>query len=787
MMKLLSTTLLLLFFTTIQAQTSISGKVIDVSGNPIKDANVSIVGTTKGASTNANGEYSIGGLLVKKYYVHISYLGYASQTIQVQLNAGNNSLNFTLDELSSQLDEVIVSGANSRLENLQTTAAAISVVGTKEIARLQLNQISEINSIAPNFRTYDDGSNGGFTLFASRGISTYDRNPVIGIYIDDVPYFNGFTLPLALQDIEQIEVLRGPQGTLYGRNSLAGVIKVNTKQPTNKIQGYVKAGIGNLDAKDLAFSFNAPLVKDKLFLRASTNIVQRDGFVKNQYNNKDLQDRNIVDAKIRLKYLASDRLRFGLLYNVQRKESDAYSFVLTSPQRTLKDILEEAPFEVNFDSDVHRESTNQNVAFDINYDLKGFKVMSISALQHNSEYGLDEFDYSPFDIQYGVATGDINSYSQEFRFVSQNDSKLNWVGGILFYYNQQEQNTTFYTGTDIGLQNPSLQPYAPYTREDQTKDIQKGLAAYGQATYNFNNSWALTGGLRLDYEEVEIEIDRSYTAPIFTGGYDQQSADFDAITPKLALSYKANDNVFVFANFAKGFRPGGINRFVVERVKAVFENENSTNVELGIKTTNLDNRLVLNLTGFYTKYKDQQVFTLIDLNNFMLGKDNITESNIFGVELEAKANITRGLSMGLNFGYLYTEISEHIEYVPSYSDGSVTEIDLSGNSLPVSPEFNGSVNLNYIQPLTKKINLELSTDYSYQSDIYYDIANQMEQEAYGLLGGRLGFTSKNLDVFVWGKNLTDETYFGYGYGVSGFQAATFALPRTYGINLMYKF
>ncbi|PKV49232.1 iron complex outermembrane receptor protein [Aquimarina sp. MAR_2010_214] len=768
------------------AQKTISGNVTDETGNLIESADIIILGTVKGVSTNAKGEYRITNLSNKSYFIKANYLGFASQTTKIDLEEDNTILNFVLKKSTNELEEVIISGANNRLENIQTTAASISAISSKEIAQLQISQISELNSISPNFRAYDDGANGAFTMISSRGITTYDNKPVVGVYIDDIPYFNGYSFPIALQDIDNIELLRGPQGTLYGRNSLAGVVRITTKKPTNTINGYIKAGYGNLEAKELALTFNAPLVEDKLFFRASTNIIDRNGFINNSFNNKELQNRKNIDANFKLKYLATDRLRLGFLYNVQRKESDAYAFLISSSQNALQDLLKD-PYKVNFDVDVFRKTVNQNIAFNIKYDFSGFNINSISAYQTTVEDGADDYDYTPLDIQSSSGLSKVKNFSQEFRFVSNGDSNLKWVGGLLLYHNMFQLDRNLNTGNDIGQINPTLEPLAPFTRLDDSKNTQKGIAVYGQASYDIIDKLILTGGVRFDYEESSLDIKRTFNTSAFLPGSFEKTAEFNAFSPKLSLSYTANDDVFVFASIAKGFRPGGINEFVLDKQKATFDNESSINYEIGVKTNFWDNRIKLNLTGFYTSYTDQQIYTIVDLSAFAFGNDNIGESRIFGAELEAKASLAKGLTLGLNLGYLNAEIKKYEETVINPQDGSTTLVDRSGKSLPVSPEINGNITLNYIQPITKKIDFETSLDYNYQDDIYFDIPNQMLQKAYGLLNGKVGITSKNIDVFVWAKNLTDEAYFSYGYGVGGFQASTFALPRTYGTTLTFKF
>lgn len=784
MKNIVITIILFLTISASYSQTYLQGNITDESGSVIENANISVLETLKGTVSDEKGYYKIENLTQKTYFIKVSYVGYTTQINKLKLAKGKNELNIILAEASNQLEEIIVSGANQRLEKMQKAPVSISAITAKDVENLQINQISELNGIAPNFRSYDDGSTGGFTIIASRGISTIDNHPVVGFYVDDIPYFDGFSFPLTLQDVSQIEVLRGPQGTLYGRNSLAGVVRISTKKPVNNLKGYLKLGAGNFNAKDFTFAFNAPLVENKLFLRASTNVYDREGYLTNSFNNKKLQNRKAVDANIRLKYLANDRLSFDFLYNVNRKESDAYVFSYISENATIEDYLKD-PYKANFNEDVNNLSSSQNLALKAKANFNSFDLSSILTYRASTNKALDEYDYTPLDMQSGKTEGQINNVTQEFRLTSNTDSKIKWNVGTFLYY----INTKMLRGLSVGEDAAAADPRIPFafTRFDDTENIQKGFSLYGQATYNITEKFALTGGLRYDFEEINFNVDRTFSNPVFPKKDFSQKADFNSVSHKVALSYLLNDDTMLFINVAKGYRPGGINSFVVDKDKAVYDPETTQNYELGVKSNLFKNRLKLNLTGFYISYKDQQIYTAVDITNFVFGLENIGESRIFGVELESKAVLTRGLTLGLNFGYLNAKVEKYMEKIINQTTGSITEADRKGKTLPVSPEFNSSANLQFIQPISKKINFEASTEYIYQSDIFFDVQNTAKHKAYGLLNARLGFTTKHFDFFVWGKNITDEAYFSYGYGASGFNLASYGLPQTYGANVTIKF
>ena len=762
---------------------SFSGAVVSEGGEAISFATIQARNASWFTTTGNDGQFRLYDIPPGEYTLDIRAFGYFPLEKTVKFNAGDNLIEtFVLKINPLELDEVVVT-ANRRSQSLQRTAASVSAIKAKQVEQQQVNNINGLNSLAPNFRSYDDGGPGSFTLFASRGISTIDFNPIIGLYVDDIPYFTTYAFPLSLSDVENIEVLRGPQGTLYGRNALAGVVKITTKTPTNALEGYVSSDFGNLGYKNFNASISGPLNDDKLFFRLSSVYTDQDGFVKNQFNNKDLQNREAYDINSRIRYYPTEKLIVSLKHNFQWRTSDGYAFVVEQPEFRLQDAINNSPYEVNFNEDVFRTTKTNSFALDLKYGFRDFILNSVSAYQITDIKRLDEFDYSVLDVQSAKGEADFRNLSQEIRLVSDSDARLAWTTGVFAYRNTNKNIDDFRTGTDMALMDPSQADIVPYERNDDIVLTQTGVAIYGETSYALTDLLTTTLGLRYDFEETQADIARTYSSPLFPASDFNPSASFNALSPKLALSFQASDGIFVFANISRGFRAGGINQFVLDEEKVAFDPENTLNAEIGLKTTLLENRLRANLTAFYINYTDQQVYTILNLQNFDFGTDNIGESRSIGIEFESQVALTKSIKFGLNLGYLDTEI---LDYMP-IDFGTFAQVDYSGNKLPLSPELNGNFNLNFIQPVSDRINIEASLDYIFQSDIYFEVSNNTSQEAYGLLNGRIGITSRNIDFFIWAKNLADKVYFSYGYGVGGFNAASYGMPRTVGAALTAKF
>ncbi|WP_299465667.1 TonB-dependent receptor [uncultured Microscilla sp.] len=299
------------------------------------------------------------------------------------------------------------------------------------------------------------------------------------------------------------------------------------------------------------------------------------------------------------------------------------------------------------------------------------------------------------------------------------------------------------------------------------------------------------GGLRYEMERNHTTVDKSflrngdphYAFPalgLIPARFNEMAA-YSAISPKVGLSYQMTPEIMTYANVARGYRPGGINPFTTDVNTMVFDPEFSWNYEVGLKTTLWNKRLRANLTGFYIDYEGQQLFTLIDLNTFNFGRDNIGRSISYGLELETEWLILSGLTATANLGYLETEITDFKVI------GFAGEVNNRGNRQGYSPQWNGNLGLNYQKKLGQ-ISLGITVDYQYQTAMFFDPENNLEQEAYGLLNSRLTIGYKGVTLGLWAQNLTNEVYFSYGYGISGGGLfASYGLPRTLGSTLTLKF
>lgn len=687
--------------------------------------------------------------------------------------------------------------AQKREEALQQVPIAVAAIDSAKTEELQIDSINEVGRISPNLKSYNDGG-GLYPMIASRGIFTIDEIPVVGIYVDDVPLFNTISFPALLTDIERIEVLRGPQGTLYGRNTIGGAINVITRKPTNQMNGYATFGYGNLNQIEGRVGIGLPLIEDQLFLRLSGGSNLRDGYVENII----LQTDNLLEyaeygGNLRLTYLPSDNLSLSVNSSLSQREIDDYGLV--GGGGTTTDVLagfrDNTPYQVAYNVQGVINTLVSNNALKIDYETDNLSVKSITSLQFTDNTTEPrDFDFSPADIASREDYArELMTLSEEIR-VSSEWNRLRWLAGIFVYNYNQNSGYNYINGKDNAFFAPDPEAAAqyPYTQIDETTLRQTGFSIFWNSDYMIIDRLRVISGIRYEVEESHANVGRSYTKDgndflypnlgVFPSEFEE-TVSFNAISPKVGLSYQVSDDMMLFGNIARGYRPGGINPFTSDADAAKFDPEYSLNFEVGVKSMLMQNRAKVNLTGFYINYEDQQLYTVIDPATFSVGRENLGNSTSYGAELETEWVLIDGLSAIINLGYLETEITE-FKVISRFGDA----IDNAGKKQAYSPLLNGNVGLTYTRSLTDDIAVKTAVDYQYQSEMFFDPENVIAQEAYGLLNAQIVISTGPVNLTVWGQNLTDEVYFSYGYGLSGIAYfASYGLPRTFGSKLTVAF
>ncbi|WP_295794945.1 TonB-dependent receptor [Mucilaginibacter sp.] len=783
--------LLLLFFTLAiycqaiaQNRSSISGVVNNANSQPVAGASVALLNTNYSTVTNAKGEFAINNIPQGTYTLHITSKAYAERSQVISVSGKGQLFNINLQDAGKQLDEVVIT-AQKREEQLQQVPVSVSTLSANDVQAYHLQNLKDITGIVPNLYSAGPGDNRNVT--GLRGIATTSYDPAVVTYIDGINQFSLDTYIPQLFDVERIEVLRGPQGTLYGRNALGGVINVITKKPSNQTSGFAEAEFGNYGEQRYSLGLRAPLIKDKLFLGVAGVYSGFNGFYTNEFNNTKFDKQHYFLGNYYLKFLANEKLTFTLnVKNYENRNNGPFTLA-GNPADAISN-----PFKVDQNATTKIIDNIFNASLSANYAGSGFNFTSVTSYQKNYRYYTTPIDgdFSPIDAvslinNYGSNWNDVKVGTQEFRFSSPASSlsPLKWTAGLYGFYRSAPTKTGTHFGADAAAVGA---PFPDFTSINTNIEHNYGFAAFGQVVYTINPQWDITAGLRYDLEHKKEEVKGEFQPDggdiMVTQADTSSKANFKAFTPKLTVAYHVSENNNLFASYSRGFRAGGISQLGSDPSQPplyAYKPEYSDNYEIGSKNTLFNKRVRLNIAAFYTFVNNAQVPTLV-LPDAITVTKNAGKLQSKGIEAEIAATLFKGLDVDYNFGYT------HARYKDLLVASNGNAVNLQGNHQVYTPEVTSMLALQYAYELdnTHTTRLVARGEWRYLGKQYFDLANQIEQKAYNIFNARAGVSLKNYEVFVWGHNLANKTYIDYAYD---FGATHLGNPRTYGVTLRANF
>ncbi|MFZ9473245.1 MAG: TonB-dependent receptor, partial [Sediminibacterium sp.] len=672
--------------------------------------------------------------------------------------------------------------AQKKTELLQKVPLAVSSFNSKQINAYRIWNIKDISGIIPNVYSADPGD--GRDVTAIRGIATTSYDPSTAVYIDGVNQFNLDTYIPNLFDVERIEILRGPQGSLYGRNAMGGVINIITKQPTNNTSGSAELNWGNYGQKRMNLNIKTPIIKDKLFVGASGLFDAREGFYQNEYNQLPYDRQRAISGNYFLKYIINKQ--WSITFNTKhRNQENKGAFPLVFG-------VEEAfnnPFVLNQNATTIMKDKTSNSSMSILYNGTKYQFSAQTAYQKNYRYYTNPIDgdFSPIDAitvvnNYGKEWNQISAWTQDLKLNSIGNQPLKWtIGAYLFSQNAPTKQGTHF-GADaylMGIENSN------FTLINTTNSKRKGIALYGQATYALSEKLNLTAGIRNDFEQIEQSVNGSLMMDENKAIYETQAlisrtTDFGALSPKLGLDYTISPTQMAFVNYSKGFRAGGLSPLSSDPSQPPlirYKPEYSNNIELGLKNTLFNNHARLNLTVFYTRLVDAQVPTLI-LPDAITIIQNRGKLNSKGIELEFTAQANAHLSIDYNAGMTNAKF----ETLEIAQNGNANI--LNGNKQIFTPDLVSNLALQYDQKFNKNISGFVRTEWKYIGRTYFDLANSIQQSPYNIINASLGVQMGDVQIKFWTRNLTNQKYISYAYD---FGAVHLGDPATSGLSIAIKF
>ncbi|MBE9539931.1 MAG: TonB-dependent receptor [Proteobacteria bacterium] len=680
---------------------------------------------------------------------------------------------------ANELTEILVT-AEFRPIALQDQASSISVVTGEDIQQRAAQHLEEVLNIAPNVNFSSGSSRARY--YQIRGIGERSQfqeplNPSIGFVIDNID-FSGLGTIGTLFDVDQVEVLRGPQGTLHGANALAGLINIRTGQPQNEPALRVEATAAQYNSLNLGVVGTGPLVTDKLLYRLAINNYQSDGFIENDYlDREDTNNRNETSVRGKLRWLVNEihTLDITAIYVDVENGYDAFS--LDNTRHTL--------------SDQPGQDEQKSKALALNWHGEARSIdLEATFTYANSEtdYGFDEdwsfvgiapgWEYSSFD-QY---LRDRDSFSAQLRFLSNEQSSLfsgstDWVIGAYFLHNEE-----------------ALRRRYTYLEQDFLSDYDTGtLALFGQFDSQLSERWRASSGLRVEQRRTDYR--------------DSNGVDSDPENNlwggKLVFEYSPSDDTMMYAGVSRGYRANGVNANILasmdstddpgilEQLHAVqeFDEEFLINYEAGIKSSFAANTVRTRLAFFYMDRKDQQVRGSLVVARedgstaFIDYTNNAARGNNYGAELELDWLVSERLNVYANIGLLQTEFDEYIN-----ANGD----DLSGRDQAQAPAYQYALGgrFEFGRGFYGRLDLEGKDDY------YFSDRHQVKAPSYDLLHARLGYQTQDWSAALWVRNVTDEEVTVRGFGSFGNDPRKeYALepyyqygdPRVAGISASYSF
>lgn len=700
------------------------------------------------------------------------------------------------------LEEIFVT-AQKRAQSAQDVPLSVSAFSSDALERVGAIGLDDITSRTPNFE-YSDFGELKLSAPSIRGVFQSGSfgagaDPSVGFYLDEVYLGNNVGNNIDLFDVERVEVLRGPQGTLFGRNTIGGAVNITTRKPTEEFTGAAELTLGNYDYVRVRGYVSGPIVEDRLLGKLSFVTSDRDGLTKNNFLGDRINEQNNWGIRGQLLFLPTDRTEVTVSLNYREVDQSGGGYEIAQFTPLLDGSTDPnfafdpgSPNDYVIAQNLKNEETLEawDVAVKAVHSFDSVEFTSITSYSEHDYFSLNDTDRTPFDWIEDGDPEDRWAFSQELRLASTDEGQFDWITG-LYYFHQYTKNIAYLRlGQDfneliLGIPSGTAPDIYGFSEGVIKSD---SYAGYVHGTYDFNNGFEATVGLRITHDSKELEFEQSDASgvlgaiPFFT-----DSDSWTEFTGDATLSYFWNNDVMTYVRVNRGYKSGGFNDAFGAEVNPSFDPEKVWNYEAGLKSQWFDNRLIFNATVFHLVWDDIQIADILPGAGISVAVGNFGEAESTGLELELSAMPLENLEISGNIGYLDAEFTE------GNSLGNVAE----GDSLP-GPEFSGAISAAYYQDLGNDRELTWFLEYLHKGE--HRVAGDplpavgFEQKSYGLLNARLSYSpaSEKWKISAWGRNLNDETYVTRYFDLAGVDVIGSVFQqlgdrRTYGVDLQFNF
>jgi outer membrane receptor protein involved in Fe transport len=810
------------------------GFVYDEENIAIAGATITVDGAVKSVNTNEYGEFIIENLLTGKGRIRVSFVGYATLTTDYELRPGENFKNIMLVRKNVYLEPVTVS-AQKREQQILDVPVAISSVSGNKMEQLNITGLSPLSELVPGLYIREQGANR--PSFVIRGLSSEEvsasAQPRVSVFNNNVPVNRASGASVELFDMDRVEVLKGPQNTLFGRGAQTGAVHFISKMPVNKLEGSVTAGYGNFNQKELKGIINVPLVKDRLFIRAAGIYSARDGYVENSFGGT-LNGKNTLAGRFSVRFIPAWNHRVDLILNYQKDDAPGVSFMSKNYPNTLGET------GVFSGTASHEQGENLYTRKDILEATLSYKYFlsehtswnSITSYRKNNASARWDGDGTAAAAIDMAETAGAEQFYQEIRGNFAQNSRMTGSLGASYWREKASQNYWFspneqnlvhlflnpaylvdQNGQPVSMpalpDNPLLGPLAgmplPTNHQEENKSnaVNQSAEAFFEFTYQLKRKLFINGGVRAVFDTYNLTNEA-----VFTGGdpstlgyltgnapnvffkpseLQEISKNTFSFTGKAGIQYKMNEYGNFFVNYSRGRRPSVL-QFTSTGDEEILDAETLDNFDGGFKGSFFE-KVFVDVIGFYQKYKNFQSAAWIadpESGEFNYKTVDGGKATTYGAEASAEIAVIKQFSLFGNYAWLHTAFDS------TNTDGLQQEY--AGNQFSLAPEHSFTVGLNAKLDITENVQFFVSPSYSWKSHIWFTDANTegIDQDAYGLLNinGGIKLDDPKLVFSVYASNLLDEKYVTSGgntgslFGIPTFVPGT---PRMFGGKITWAF
>jgi iron complex outermembrane receptor protein len=684
----------------------------------------------------------------------------------------------------------IVVTAQRREEKAQDVALSISALAGETIEEAGIGRLEDFSFQLPN--VYVTPRELRTASISIRGIAADLNNPgldqSVGVYVDGVYMGRAATLNASLFDLERIEVLRGPQGTLYGRNTIAGAMNIITRKPGDEARLDAEASLANYEAVRANAVASGPLAEGTVAASIGGFVDRRDGYYLNTATQTRLDDLDSLGARAALRIAPSDLLEIIVRGDISRDRTHSGAYDLLS-----NGVFAGAPFadadpndrRVAQDVNTTQDRDVRGVSAEVNIPVGGGTITSLTALRGFDWSNIQDNDYTILSM---LATGideDQTQFSQEIRYVSPASSRFTYVVGVYYFWQGLNTLSSVILGPDLGIY-PTPQTLA--INADVSTD---SFAGFGRASFALSDRFSVAVGARYTKEKKRLLFSQTgdpfqVVAP--TIAERRISRSDSAFSPSATLEWRPTSDILGYATVSRGFKSGGFNVFSVTATDdAQYRPEKVTSYELGLKTELLERRLRLNLAAFYMDYSDLQQNQLITGGGGIarFQTSNAAAAHSTGIEIDAAARIGRDAQITGAYGYTDAEFD-------SYPNATAAGADFTGNRLPFAPRHTASLAGEWSPALSGTLRLFTRGEVAYRSRIFFGSDNSFSDDDLILVNARLGIgpDSDAWRLTLWARNLINARHAlnrAAGAIVPLQVIQVLGAPRTFGVEARLRF